>query len=46
MRTWDVLDRQTGMLRVGGWGTDDPIARGLYADEVAYCRETGEVVYR
>lgn len=56
VKTWDVLNRRTGYVietgfvgkkpRKGKWkdrfGTDaDP----LMEHEVAYCRETGEVVY-
>lgn len=44
-KTWDVLSKRCGEVRTGGWATPDPLAYGLYADEVAYCRRTGEVVY-
>lgn len=42
--TWDVLDRETGEVLIRIWR---PLgaAPGVYPDEVAYCRETGEVVY-
>lgn len=46
MKTWDLLDRETGMVRVVGWASVDPVVQGLYVNEVAWCRETGEVVYR
>lgn len=43
MKTWDVLDRETGAWR---WTWVRSTRPRLALDEVAYCRETGEVVYR
>lgn len=46
MKTWDVLDRKTGEVlwspRLYDWESMDG---WIETDEVAYCRETGEVVY-
>ena len=46
MKTWDVLDRETGRVTdtLADSGIDD--ALWLSDTEVAWCRETGEVVYR
>lgn len=47
MKTWDVLDRETGRLvRRLPLVLNDGWTPVTLADEVAYCRETGEVVYR
>ena len=43
MTTWDVLDRETGKWRATFIRWRCP---RIALDEVAYCRETGEVVYR
>ena len=42
--TWDVLNRQTGRVVLGGVPSN--FVGEISNDEVAYCRETGEVVYR
>lgn len=48
MKTWDLLDRQTGEVLLRGWSSvAAPEEPGVLERwEVAYCRETGEVVYR
>jgi len=48
MKTWDVLDRYTGRkLNFAVVARDEQDAHdALLDDEVAWCRETGEVVYR
>ena len=55
MKTWDVLDREDGYVygtRLVGhpddwfWEGTSTAADPLSDREVAYCRETGEVVYR
>ena len=46
MKTWDVLDRETGCFE---FSTNTAVLgpqRWLATHEVAWCRETGEVVYR
>lgn len=49
MKTWDVLNRETGVVGEVGilLGRDEEtVHHCLFRTEVAYCRETGEVVYR
>lgn len=46
LKTWDVLDRQTGEVLLSDIYTDRDTLSVLERWEVAYCRETGEVVYR
>ena len=55
VKTWDLLDREDGYVygRLRGespdswtWKETATRADALAEDEVAYCRETGEVVYR
>ena len=48
-KTWDVLDRETGDVISPGLSagpSEWPSGAALRSYEVAYCRETGEVVYR
>ena len=49
VKTWDVLSRETGRLLLAGAFPDfpaDDVLTALNPRAVAYCRETGEVVYR
>ena len=46
-KTWEVLDRETGIVKGGLISAGRKAARSyLLRSEVAHCRETGEVVYR
>lgn len=45
MKTWDVLDRETGCFEFSANGSVFGPTYWLASHEVAHCRETGEVVY-
>jgi len=49
VKTWDVLDRETGEVALEElrfWEFEEDPRDWMNDDEVAWCRETGEVVYR